>query len=151
MRSISFGRRVLQWDEIVPDSSGNENAWALTPLPRRALLVTIFAGKTFFHSLLLAWRESVHRQTDRWTDGRTGPKTLPRPLTREVMTFCGKIWWEAILTYNFRFDYMSWWHTTLPWHLISTTFKSWNFSLFFIINLIYSINLYFIILYSGQL
>ena len=27
--------------------SGNENAWALMPLPRRALLVTIFAGKTF--------------------------------------------------------------------------------------------------------
>ena len=25
----------------------NENAWALTPLPRRALLVTIFAQKTF--------------------------------------------------------------------------------------------------------
>ncbi len=25
----------------------NENAWALTPLPRRALFVSVLAGKTF--------------------------------------------------------------------------------------------------------
>ncbi len=56
----------------------NENAWALTPLLRHALLVSMFARKTFQHSLFVVWRhvkrfcpESVHRQTDIWTDLQT--------------------------------------------------------------------------------
>ncbi len=43
-----------------------KNAWALTPLQRRALLVTIFARKTFYHSWLLAWRHSVTSHDVTW-------------------------------------------------------------------------------------
>ncbi len=32
--------------------------------------------------------ESVTRQTDRWTDGRTRPETLPRPLMQEEINMC---------------------------------------------------------------
>ncbi len=56
----------------------HENAWALTPLPRHALLVTIFVSVC---QTVRPWECS---QTDGQKDRRTGPKTLPLPLTQEV-------------------------------------------------------------------
>ncbi len=44
----SYTSRVMQIQHAVNlEHEQHENAWALTPLPRHALLVTIFARKTF--------------------------------------------------------------------------------------------------------